>query len=304
MIDLGEPTAGVPDPTAPLSATGNLRRRAFVSRTLVFGATGSAVLAVAALVLVVYGVVDRGASAINWNFLTTNPNPLGGGGIASVIIGTGLIVAVATVFAVPIGVLTALFLTEFAGVGPRASQALRMTLDLIQGLPTIVIGLFVFNLMVNHSGDTGVAGSIALAIVMVPLIARSSQEQLQLVPRAMRDAADALGVPRWRSTLGVVLPAARSGIVTGTILALARAAGETAPLLICDDIFNEAHTTVNIFGIGTPNIPVYILEQSDVGSQSAFTQAWGAALVLLTMILVLNVGARIWLARSATRQTR
>jgi phosphate transport system permease protein len=304
MIDLGEPSPGVPDPTAPLSATGNLRRRTLVSRMLVFGATGSALIAVAALVLVVFGVVDRGGSAITWKFLTTNQSPLGGGGIASLIVGTTLIISIATVIAVPVGVLTALFLTEYAGPRSRAGRGLRLTLDLIQGLPTIVIGLFVFNLMVNHSGDTGVAGSVALSIVMVPLIARSSQEVLLLVPRALREAAEALGVPRWRTTLGIVLPAARSGIVTGTILALARAAGETAPLLLCDNIFNDAHTTVNIFGIGTPNIPVFILDQTDLSSPQAFAQAWGAALVLLTLILTLNIGARIWLARSATRLTR
>jgi phosphate transport system permease protein len=297
-------TGGVPDPTAPLRATGNLRRREFVSRIFVSGASGSALIAVAALVLVVVGVITRGAPALSFHFLTHSQSTLGSSGIAAELIGTILIVLLATAIAVPIGVLTALFLTEYAGASSRVARVLRVALDLTQGLPTIVIGLFVFNLMVNHHGDTGLAGSIALSIVMVPLIARSSQEQLLLVPRALRDAADALGVPRWRSTLGVVLPAARSGIVTGAILALARAAGETAPLLICDGLFIDSHATINVFGIGTPNIPVFILSQSEANTPAAFAQAWGAALVLLTMILILNVGARIWLARSAAKQTR
>jgi phosphate transport system permease protein len=304
LIEAAEPIPGVPDPTAPLRATGNLRRREFVSRMFVSGAIGSALLAVAALALVVVGVITRGAGAINLNFLTHNQTTLGGAGMAAELVGTVLIVLFASLIAVPIGVLTALFLTEYAGASSRVARVLRVALDLMQGLPTIVIGLFVFNLMVNHSGDSGFAGSVALAIVMVPLVARSTQEQLLLVPQTLRDAADALGVPRWRSTLGVVLPAARSGIVTGAILALARAAGETAPLLIVSGIYNDTKTTIDIFGQGVPNIPVFILSQSDVASPEAYTQAWGAALVLLALILILNIGARIWLARSGARRAR
>jgi phosphate transport system permease protein len=266
----------------------------------VVGATGSAVLAVAALGLVTYGVISRGAPALSFTFLTKDPVGLAGGGIAPMIVGTVLIVAAAAAIAVPVAVLIALYLTEFAGPASRSARALRMTLDLLQGLPTIVVGLLVFGLIVSHNGDSGIAGSVALSIVMLPLIARSAQEQLLLVPLSLREGADALGVPRWRAVVGVIVPAARSGIVTGAILAVARAAGETAPLLICDSIFTPT-TTFNIFGQGVPNIPILILESSDVGVPGAFARAWGAAFVLLGMILVANVGARLLLARSHTR---
>jgi phosphate transport system permease protein len=216
-----------------------------------------------------------------------------------------LIVVCAAVVAVPRGVLTALFLTEFAGPRSRVGQLLKLALDLMQGLPTIVIGLLVFSLLVipTHT-ESGFAASIALAIIMLPLIARSSQEVLLLVPNAMREAADALGVPRWRSILTVIVPAAVGGIVTGSILAIARAARETAPLLLCDSLFNTGSTTLNIFGHGMPNIPMLIYNAADLGSPEAFTRAWGAALVLLAMILIANIGARMLSARSQAKLGR
>jgi phosphate transport system permease protein len=133
---------------------------------------------------------------------------------------------------------------------------------------------------------------------MLPLIARSSQEVLRLVPTSLREASDALGVNRWRSILTVVLPSAIGGIVTGTLLAMARAAGELAPLLLVDDIFNANHATINLFGQGVPNLPVYIFTSFEVGSPQSIGDAWGAALVLFGMILIANVGARIFLARN------
>ena len=144
-----------------------------------------------------------------------------------------MIVALAGVMAVPIGVLIAIYMTEFAGAKSRIANALRLGLDLMQGVPSIVIGIFVLGLIVEplHK-DSGFAGSVALAIIMVPLVARSTQEVLRLVPSPMREASDALGVDRWRSILTVILPAALGGIITGSILAVARAAGETAPLLV------------------------------------------------------------------------
>jgi phosphate transport system permease protein len=132
---------------------------------------------------------------------------------------------------------------------------------------------------------------------MLPLIARSSQEVLRLVPSNLREAADALGVARWRSVLTVVLPAALPGIVTGAILATARAAGETAPLLLLSGVFNPAQTTINVFGLGMPNIPLLILSASEQASPQGVARAWGAALVLLGAILFANIGARILLAR-------
>ena len=291
------------DPAAPLTASGNLRRRNVVNRLYESSATGAALLAVAVLGVVVYSVVKRGASALSLDFLTQNPALFSttGGGIAFVIVGTALIVAVATAIAMPLGVLIAIYLTEFAG--SRPARAIRLVLDLMNGLPTIVIGLFVFELLVvGHHHQSGFAGSVALAIVMLPLIARASQEVLLLVPPSLREAADALGVSRWRTVRGVVVPTALGGILTGTVLAVARAAGETAPLFFVSSIFAN-QTSFNMFGQAIPNIPVYIFNASESADPSGFARAWGAGLVLLLFILLASLGARAMLTRARSRMT-
>jgi phosphate transport system permease protein len=293
-------STGTIDFTAPLTASGNLRRRRVVNVFAETLATASALVAVAVLGIVVAGVVTRGAPAINIDFLTKDPPLFGGpgGGIAPSIVGTAVIVGVATAIAMPTGVLVAIYLTEFAG--PRAARPIRLALDVLNGLPSIVIGLFVFGLLVAGHHQSGFAGSLALAIIMVPLIARASQEMLLLVPGHLREAADALGVSRWRTVVGVVLPAALGGIVTGTVLAVARAAGETAPLLVACSIFGN-QVTVDLFGKALPNIPVSIFTLSEAADPAGYTRAWGAALVLLTFILLANIGARALLARSRAR---
>ncbi len=286
------------DPTSPLTPTGNLRRRAAVSRVVESIATAAAVIAVAAMGIVVYTVIKRGAPALSFGFVTQNPQGLVGGGIANSLLGTLDVVGIGAVIAVPIGVLTALYLTEFAGPRSRTGRLLKVCLEMMQGLPTIVIGLFVFGLMVIPARkEFGLAGSVALAIVMLPLIARASQEVLLLVPGTLREAADALGVNRWRGVLGIILPAATGGIATGAILAIARAAGETAPLLIVESIFNPSTTQLNPLH-GIPTIPMYIFTISDLAVANSYTRAWGAAFVLMAFILLANIGARVLLARS------
>lgn len=290
------------DPAAPLTPSGNLRRRAAVSRFVDCGATLAAVVAVAVLAIVVWGVVQRGASALSFSFVFTNSTGLASGGIANYLIGTAEIVLFGAVIALPIGVLTGLYLTEFAGARSRTGNLLKLFLDMMQGLPTIVVGLFVYGLIVIPTHlESGWAASVALAIVMLPLIARSAQEVLLLVPGALREAADALGVSRWRTVLGVILPSAMGGILTGTILATARAAGETAPVLIVDSLFNATSTQLDLFGHGVPNVPMLIYTSFDLPVASAVTRAWGAAFVLLVLILLANVGARILLARSRAK---
>jgi phosphate transport system permease protein len=293
--------SAIVDPTAPLTPSGNLRRRLFVSHLVSGASILASFVAVAVLVLVTYDVAKQGASALSWSFITKNPVGLAGGGIANAIIGSTLIIIFATLIALPIGVLTALYLTEYSKPTSRSARALRTALDLMQGVPTIVVGLFVFGLMVVGHGETGFAGSVALSIVMLPLIARSSQEVLLLVPGTLREAADALGVQRWRAILTVVLPAAMGGIVTGAILAVARAAGETAPLLLADSLFNPTGTQLVIFGHGVPNIPVLIYTASNLGIPEAQARAWGAAFVLLGLILIANIAARLALARYRAR---
>ena len=291
------------DPTASLRPSGNLRRRRAVSAIARGGATMSALLAVVVLGIVVASVVIRGAGALSLDFVTKAPPRFGGpgGGIAPSIIGSALIVAAAAAIAMPIGILVAIYVTEFSG--GRVGAAIRLVLDLMNGLPTVVVGLFVFGLLVAGHHQSGFAGALALSIVMLPLIARATQEMLLLVPRPVREAAEALGVARWRTVLGVVLPSAMGGIVTASLLAVARAAGETAPVLFTCSIFGTA-TSLDFFGAAIPNIPVTIFTLSEQADPAGYERAWGAALVLLTVILIVNVAARAMLARSRARMTR
>jgi phosphate transport system permease protein len=271
--------------------TGNLRRRQVFSKVTEYGATVAAVLAVAVLAIVVYTVVARGAKALSLDFIFTAAPT----GIGPELLGTGVIVLIATAIAMPLGVLIALFLTEYAG--NRAAAPIRMTLDLMNGLPSIIIGLFIFGLLVDHRKQSGFAASVALAIIELPLIARGSQEILLLVPNSMREAADALGVARWRSVLGVILPSVLGGIVTSTVLAVARAAGETAPLIFATSVFDPSSFSLNPFE-ALPNVPVTIYTLSEEGNPEGFTQAWGLSLLLVSLILFASLGARALLARS------
>jgi phosphate transport system permease protein len=285
------------DPGSPLTPSGNLRRRMAINHLAVVAATASALLAVAILGVVVYTVVARGASMLTFDFLTENPPlfPGPGGGIAPAIVGTALMVGCATAIAMPVGILVALYLTEFAG--PLTVRPIRLALDLMNGLPSIVIGVFVFALLVRGHKQTGFAGSVALAIIMLPLIARTAQEVLLLVPGSLREAAEALGVSRWRTIRGVVLPSAFGGILTGTVLAVARASGETAPLIFTTSVFANG-VSFKLFGQALPNIPVMIFSLSEQADPTGYARAWGAAFVLLAFILLANVGARAIHARS------
>jgi phosphate transport system permease protein len=279
------------DPTAPLTASGNLRRRHLFSRLAEYGATGAAVLAVAVLGIVIYTVVSRGASALSFDFLVQAAPA----GIGPELVGTAVIVAIGTAIAMPIGVLVALFLTEFAG--PRSTHAIRLTLDLMNGLPSIIIGLFIFGLLVNHRQQSGIAASVALAIIMMPLIARGTQEVLLLVPGSLREAADALGVSRWRAVVGIVLPSALGGIVTATVLSVARAAGETAPLIFATSVFDPGRYSLNPLE-ALPNVPVRVFQLSEEANPEGFAEAWGLSFVLVSFILFASLGARALLARS------
>jgi phosphate transport system permease protein len=287
-----------PDPSAPLTATGNLGRRMVINRVVETASIGAAIFAIGVLGLLIFTVVQRGGSAISWDFLTKPLPEFGGagGGIAPAIIGSAEVVAIATLIATLPGVLLAIYLSEFAG--GRAASVLRLVLDLMNGLPSIVIGLFIYGLVVADSGQKGIAASMALAIIMLPLISRSSQEVLRLVPQGLRDASDALGVSRWRSIVTVILPTSLGGILTGVVLAVARAAGETAPMLILNA---SAVTNTQLNPLQSmPNIPYLLFSDSEQGGAQT-GQAWGAALVLLTVILIANVGSRYVLARNKAK---
>jgi phosphate transport system permease protein len=293
------------DPARPLTAAGgNLRRRRRVDQMMRGVATAAAVVAVAILVIVIVTVASNGASQLSIGFLTKDPTAeLGaaGGGIASAIVGSAMIVAVATAMALPIGVLIAIYLTEFSK--PRTARPIRLALDLLNGMPSIVIAVFVYGLLVEGHQQTGFAASFALAIIMVPLLARTTQEMLRLVPQELRDASHALGINRWRTIVGIVLPSALGGILTGTMLAVARAAGETAPMLLLSSIFGVG-TTINVFGTALPNIPYIIFSDSESSFPADHARAWGAALVLIAFILVGNLTARAMLARQRRIMSR
>lgn len=290
----------------PLAPSGNLRRRQAVSRVMEGSATAAAVLAVGVLGLVLYTVISRGAPVLSLSFLTAAPPAvpgISGGGIGPEILGTVIIVVVATAISMPISILVALFLTEYAS--SSAARGIKLALDVLNGIPSIVLGIFVFGLIVvriHH--QSAFAGAVALAILMLPLIARASQEILQRIPATMREAADALGVRRWRATLTVILPAAVGGILTATVLALARAAGETAPLLFVSSVFTPSVASTNLFGQALPNVPVYIFTVVEDADSTGYARAWGAALVLMTFILVTNIVARALHARTNAARYR
>ncbi|HEY2056430.1 MAG TPA: phosphate ABC transporter permease PstA [Solirubrobacterales bacterium] len=286
------------DPTQPLVATGNLGRRRVVSRVIQSLAIAAAVAAVLVLVIVIWAVVSHGAKAINWTFITSGYPT----GVGPYLVGTAEIVAIATLMAMPIGVLIALFLSEYAG--GRWTRPVQLILDVMNGLPSIIIALFIYILIVAATKQqSGFSAAIALAIIEVPLIARGTQEVLNLVPGAQREAADALGVARWRSILTIILPAASGGIVTATLLSVARAAGETAPMLLLNSLAKGDKVQLNPFE-EIPNVPVRIFQLSEEANPEGFTEAWGLSLILIVIILALGLSSRALLNRSKRKLTR
>ena len=288
-----------------LKATGRSRRRLLVNKLAEASAVVAAASAVAVLGVVVWSVGSRAIGAINVDFFVKGPSSDffgGGGGIAPAIVGSLLLVAIATVIALPIGVLTAIYVNEFAH--ERFGRQIRLWLDVLNGFPSIVIGIFVFALCVKSRlpivgighHQSAIAGGFALAIIMLPLVSRSTMEVLRLVPDHLREASYALGVSKWQTVLRIVLPTSFGGILTGTTLAVARAAGETAPLLFTCAIAgqlvdgNPAHSV--------QSIPLTIFLYSESADPNLHQQAWAAAFVLIMFVLLTSVGARFLLHRS------
>lgn len=286
--------------SALLQHSGSLRRRKRVNRAVEVSSTIAALFAVAVLLVVVGSVLLKGAGALNLDFLTTPTALFGeeGGGISNAIVGTAIVVAIAAAMAIPIGLLVAIYTTEFAS--PRIAHPVRFVLDVLNGVPTIVTAIFVYGLIVIPQGrQSGCALSIALAIVMLPIVARTAQEVLTLVPMTLKEAAFALGIAHWRTTVRVTIPTAAGGLITGALLAVARVAGETAPAIILCSIFGQGNLTDP--GEGLATIPIVIFRSSESPSPAAHTEAWAAALVLITLVLALNVVARAFYARSRRR---
>jgi phosphate transport system permease protein len=260
-----------------------------------------AVVAVVPLVAVIAYTVGKGLSAIDWSFLTTTMRGVGPldttGGIYHAIVGTIEEVLIASLIAVPLGILAAIYTVEY-GKGLLAS-AVRFFIDVMTGIPSIVAGLFIFAFWVLalHQGFSGFAAGMSLAVLMLPVVARASEEMLKLVPDDLREASYALGVPKWRTVLSVVLPVATAGITTGVMLAVARVTGETAPLLLTSFGFDSVN--YNPFHGPQSALPLFVYQQATSPFNVAVTRAWGAALVLIVFVLILSV-----IARLVTRRNR
>ncbi|MDQ1590427.1 MAG: phosphate transport system permease protein [Pyrinomonadaceae bacterium] len=250
-----------------------------------------AFFAVAVLVLILGYIAYRGLGAISFQFLIETPKPVGeGGGIGNAILGTLILLAMACVVGMPFGIATGIYLAEY-GAG-RFASLVRFLTDTLTGIPSILVGVFVYTIIVLPMKQfSAMAGGVALAMIMIPIVARTTEEMIRLVPASLREGALALGAPQWRVTTGVVLPAAASGIVTGAMLAVARVSGETAPLLFTafgSRFFNVyldqpmASLTVQIYN--------YAISPYD----EWHAQAWAATLILMTLILVINITVRFF----------
>lgn len=282
------------DPYDVTQRSSGLGRRRFVEKGFASLAISSALLACGILGVVLTTVLHKGFSQLSFDFLT-RPRPLFGeeGGIADALVGSALIVGMAMVIAVPTSILVAIFMSEYAG--PRLSTALRIVLDILNGVPAIVVGIFVFGLLVVGRGQSAIFGAFALAVLMLPMVARATQEVLEIVPRSLREASLALGVTKWRTTWSIILPSAIGGILTGVVIAVARVAGETAPLLFTSSIAaNQISVDVSN---ALPTLPVTIFVFSESPSPDEQAAAWAAALVLIAFVLVMNVLAKIFAGR-------
>ena len=279
----------------------NLPRRKAVNRLMEALTWLAAIIGVALLLIIVWSVARRAWGALDLDLFTKDPVPFAIGpvkqGLANAFVGSLVLVGLATVMALPVGILIAIYLTEYARPWLRSSVSL--VLDVLNGIPAIVIAIFVFGLLVVGHGQSGWAGAFALACLMLPLVARSVMEVLLLVPNSLREASLGLGVPRWRTVLAIVLPQTIGGIITGAVLAVARVAGETAPLLFTSSLVGTQTSWDPSHAL--QSIPVAIFELSESPDPADHTRAWAAAFVLLMFILFTSLGAR-WLAARSRRK--
>ena len=246
-------------------------------------AAGLSVIVVGALVAILAYLVLRGAGSLNWSFITQTPKPVGetGGGMANALLGSIMILAIASVLGVPVGVAAGVYLAEYGR--HRLGQLVRFTSDVLNGVPSIVIGLVAYGLVVVPQRHfSAFAGGVALAIMMVPTVARTTEEMLLLVPHAIREAAFGLGVPQWRTTISITLATARAGIITGIMLAFARVAGETAPLM-----FTAFGNQFWSFSANQPiaALPLQIFTYAITPYDDWHRQAWAGALMLVILIV-------------------
>jgi phosphate transport system permease protein len=268
---------------------------------LMFGLTGICALATVSVLFFILGyLVWNGGRALNWDFLTKLPKPVGesGGGMANAIIGSGKLLLLAALTGGPVGFMTGVYLAEFGGT--TFPFLVRYTTDLLNGVPSIVMGIFAYTVVVlpmHHF--SALAGGLALGVMLIPIVVRSTEEFLRAVPQALRDGALALGASKWKAVMTVVIPAALPGIATGILLALARVAGETAPLLFTS--FSNRFWSSG-WNQPTASLPVMIFTYAISPYDDWHRQAWAAGLILLALVLVANIGARVILSTTRPSQ--
>ena len=274
------------------------RRRAAFDRTMRGIALAAAIVCVIPLGAVILFVAINGLPALNLDLLTKAPRALGvGGGASSAILGSLQIIPVAALIAVPIGIAAAVYVSEFSG--RRSATVIRFAADVMVGIPSILIGIFVFTFLVlPFKQFNAFAGAVALALLMIPVIMRTSEEILRLVPGTLREASLALGIPMWRTTLSVILRTGLPGILTGVMLAVARAFGETAPLLFT--ALGSRLVNVGNFAKPMDSLPLFVYTNARQPIPALNQQAWGAALLLLIVVLTINIAVR---ARSLARRS-
>jgi phosphate transport system permease protein len=273
--------------TAP---TADVRRRRIGDRVMTYLCLGALLAAIAPLASVIGYVTLQGASAVNWAFFTHLPAPVGelGGGMANALAGTLVLVALASCIGIPIGILGGLFLAEVGSA--RVAWWVRFTADVLNGIPSIVVGVFVYALVVVPTKHfSGFAGGLALGVMMIPLVMRTTEEMVKLVPGSLREAAFALGIPWWVTTLRVTLRTATAGVLTGVMLAVARILGETAPLLFT--AFNNPYWSLRL-DQPISSLTVQLYNYAIAPYDDWHRQAWAAALVLMALTLLLNIAAR------------
>ena len=271
-------------------AVQSLRRRKVVNRIMVALIVMAAVLATIPLIVITLYLIRYGAGSLHWHFFTNNPKPEGetGGGMANAIVGSFLLVVLASAFGLPIGIGAGLYLAEHRGT--KLANTVRFLSDVLNGLPSIVMGIFAWQFLVRPMGHFSAwAGGVALGAMMIPMVARTTEEMVSIVPVSLREAALALGYARWRTSLTIVLRTASAGIVTGALVALARIAGETAPLLFTA-LGNQFFSTSLNQPIAALPLVIYTYASAPYEDQHA--QAWAGSLVLIAFILAISLAAR------------
>ncbi|MFD0555786.1 phosphate ABC transporter membrane protein 2 (PhoT family) [Stackebrandtia endophytica] len=278
-------------------------RRRLANRGMMVLITACLLLAILPLGLVVFEVISRGGGVMSWEFLTADiPRNYRrvGPGMGAAVVGTLMITGMAALLAIPLGVLGAIYLNEY-GKNSALARFIRTMADVMTGVPSIVMGLFIYVTWVLTVGEkNGFGGALALACLMLPIVIRSSEEMLRLVPDELRQASAALGARKWRTIVTVVLPSAISGITSGSLLAIARAAGETAPIIVTVGIIFSAN--VDLFSGGNTTLAAQIYRNASLTFEGAQERAWGAALTLIVIVLLFTIIARVIAARFALKE--